>query len=135
MAFTCDKCGKQFTEKRNLTRHQKTHVDSSQTYSCGVCGKEFKRADNKKRHEEAHDQRRFFECPHCTSSFTREPDLKRHVSNRHKDINEPTSVGAFRERDLGAPSAAQQNVRPSVNHLSKMNLKSYQKTLKPVPYI
>jgi hypothetical protein len=25
--YVCDKCGKQFTEKRSLTRHMKTHVD------------------------------------------------------------------------------------------------------------
>jgi hypothetical protein len=46
--FTCEKCDKQYTEKTNLTRHQKTHVDSSQTYCCGVCGKEFNRLDHRK---------------------------------------------------------------------------------------
>jgi uncharacterized C2H2 Zn-finger protein len=39
MMFTCEKCGKVFTEKRSITRHQKTHVDSSQTYSCGYAAK------------------------------------------------------------------------------------------------
>jgi hypothetical protein len=52
--FTCEKCGKVFTEKRSLTRHQKTRVDSSQTYSYGLCGKEFSRADNRNRHEATH---------------------------------------------------------------------------------
>ena len=52
--FSCEKCDKELTEKRNLLRHMKTHVDSSQTCSCGVCGKEFSRADNRKRHEAAH---------------------------------------------------------------------------------
>jgi methionyl-tRNA synthetase len=52
--FTCEKCGKVFTEKRSLTRHQKTNADSSQTYSCGVCSKEFSPADTRNRHEAAH---------------------------------------------------------------------------------
>jgi uncharacterized Zn-finger protein len=39
--YVCYKCGKQFTMKRNLTRHMKTHVQYSQTYSCNMCGKEF----------------------------------------------------------------------------------------------
>jgi hypothetical protein len=30
--YVCVKCGKQFTEKRSLTRHMKTHVDSSTAY-------------------------------------------------------------------------------------------------------
>jgi uncharacterized Zn-finger protein len=34
--YVCDKCGKQFTEKRSLTHHMKTHVDSSQTYPCNM---------------------------------------------------------------------------------------------------
>ena len=37
--YVCDKRGKQFTEKHNLTRHIKTHVQCSQTYSCNICGK------------------------------------------------------------------------------------------------
>jgi hypothetical protein len=37
----CDKRGKQFTEKHNLTRHIQTHVQCSQTYFCNICGKEF----------------------------------------------------------------------------------------------
>ena len=66
-----------------------------------------------------HNQRRFFECPHCTSSFTRKPDLRRHMPNRHKDINGPTSVGASRKRSRSPISHS--TVRPSVNHLSKMD--------------
>jgi uncharacterized Zn-finger protein len=43
--FTCERCGKEFTEKTNLTRHMKTPLKdptvSGQTYSCGVCDKVF----------------------------------------------------------------------------------------------
>jgi hypothetical protein len=53
--FTCEKCGKVFTEKRSTTRPQKTHADSSQTYSCGVCSKEFSSSDTRNRHEAAHN--------------------------------------------------------------------------------
>jgi uncharacterized C2H2 Zn-finger protein len=56
--FTCERCGKEFTEKRNLTRHKKTHLKdpmvTGQTYSCGVCDKVFSRPDRRKRHEMAH---------------------------------------------------------------------------------
>jgi transposase-like protein len=35
--YVCDKCGKQFTEKRSLTRHMKTHVDSCGEPDDGAC--------------------------------------------------------------------------------------------------
>jgi transposase-like protein len=50
--FTCERCGKDFTEKSNLTRNKKTHLKdatvSGQTYSCGEWDKVFSRADNRK---------------------------------------------------------------------------------------
>ena len=73
--FTCEKCGKEFTEKRSLLRHMKIHLKdptvSGQTYSCiicdkefttvsrqiysfSICDKEFSRPDNRKRHEATH---------------------------------------------------------------------------------
>ena len=94
----------------------KTHVQSSQTYSCDVCGQGFKRADHRKRHQEVHDQRQFFECPHSTSSFTRERDLRRHVSNRHRDINGPTSTGPSGERSRSP--ICRSTERPSVRQPS-----------------
>jgi uncharacterized Zn-finger protein len=54
--FTCERCDKEYTTKSILTRHQKTHAYSSQTYSCGICGKEFNRPDHRKKHEATHGQ-------------------------------------------------------------------------------
>jgi hypothetical protein len=38
--FSCERCDKEFTEKRNLTRHQKTHLLSTEAYTCDACGKD-----------------------------------------------------------------------------------------------
>jgi hypothetical protein len=56
--------------------HQKTHVDSSQTYSCGECGKEFSRADHRKRHATAHSYS--LTCGVCGPYFNRLDSLARH---------------------------------------------------------
>jgi transcription elongation factor Elf1 len=74
--FTCERYGKVFTEKRSLTRNQKTHADSSQTYSCGVCSKEFSRADNRNRHEAVHSYN--LTCGLCGQYFNRLDILARH---------------------------------------------------------
>ena len=74
--YVCDKCRIQFTEKRNLTRHMKTHVHSSQTYFCNICGNEFSRPDNKKRHEESHNYT--ITCPVCGQYLFRRANMLRH---------------------------------------------------------
>ena len=71
----CDTCGKQFTEKRNITRHMETH-GHSHTYSCNIWGKEFSRPDNKTRHEEFHNYA--ITCPVCGKIFNRRENMLRH---------------------------------------------------------
>ena len=76
--------GKQFTEKRSLTRHMKTHVDSSQTYPCNICGIEFSRPDTKKRHEESHNYT--ITCLVCGQFCNRMKHMLRHraLHERHE---------------------------------------------------
>jgi transcription elongation factor Elf1 len=76
MMFTCERCGKELTEKSNMTRHQKTHAVSSQTYSCGVCDKVFSRPDHRKRHEASHNYS--LTCGVCGQYFNRLDILARH---------------------------------------------------------
>ena len=100
--YVCDKCGKQFTEKSNLTRHMKTHVQSSQAYPCDVCGKEFKRADHRKRHEESHNYT--INCPVCGQYFNRRESLL-----RHRALHESPEVRPMRKRP---PSPGPSNSHP-----------------------
>ena len=39
--FTCDKCGKQFTVKSSLVRHQKMHTGEREKHQCEICQKIF----------------------------------------------------------------------------------------------
>ena len=106
--FSCEKCGKEFTEKRSMLRHMKTHLQSTeaytcdvdgkdfdredarnrhptvsgQTYSCGVCGKEFSRADNRNRHEAAHSYS--LTCGVCSQYFNRLANLAHHRSQHER---------------------------------------------------
>ena len=45
--YTCDKCGKVFSERQYLNRHMVSH----EKLSCSSCSKTFTRLDNLERHE------------------------------------------------------------------------------------
>jgi len=80
--FTCEKCGKEFKQKRSLLRHMKTHADSSQTYSCSICDKVFSRPDHRKRHEAAHSYS--LSCGVCGQYFNRLDNLARHRAQHER---------------------------------------------------
>ena len=88
--FTCDK---EYTTKSNLTRHQKTHVYSSQTYSCGICGKEFNRPDHRKKHEATHRQHLLFTCQICNHSFQRKDNLHKHLQTHQRRMDQTPQTG------------------------------------------
>ena len=48
--FSCDICSRTFTEKRNLSRHQRGHEEEKK-FNCRKCNKAFKRKDAQQRHE------------------------------------------------------------------------------------
>ena len=49
MTFSCDICKREFTEKRDLTRHVKVHQGN--LWSCHRCNKSFNRHDNYEIHQ------------------------------------------------------------------------------------
>ena len=117
--YVCDKCGKQFKEKRSLTRHMNTHVDFSQTYPCNVCGKEFKSADHRKRHEKSHNYT--ITCPVCGRYFNRRESMLRHRALHERPevrptMKRPPSSGPSNSPPKQPRSQSpvfQQSVRPS----------------------
>jgi hypothetical protein len=120
----CDKCGKQFTEKRNLTRHMTTHFQSSQTYSCDIFVKEFSRPDNKKRHQESHDYA--ITCPACSQYFNRRESMLHHralherpEAKQRPQMKRPASPGpsncpAKRPRFHSPQSSNSPSVEPNI---------------------
>ncbi|ROI47832.1 Zinc finger protein 239 [Anabarilius grahami] len=104
-AYTCNQCGKKFTQACNLKVHQRVHQREglhlcnhcgkgyssfsdlrkhrcSQTgdkpYTCTLCGNKFSRLWNLKLHQRIHTQEKPHKCTLCSKSFTRADILKVH---------------------------------------------------------
>ncbi|XP_067321333.1 zinc finger and SCAN domain-containing protein 22-like [Anolis sagrei] len=73
----CPECGKVFTSRPALLRHQEMHAEIK-PYECSQCGKCFSQRKYLKSHELMHAGEKPYKCPECGKSFTGARNLKRH---------------------------------------------------------
>uniref|UniRef100_A0A8C1LB67 C2H2-type domain-containing protein n=1 Tax=Cyprinus carpio TaxID=7962 RepID=A0A8C1LB67_CYPCA len=76
--FTCDHCGKSFTHQGTLYTHKSLHT-GEKTYTCKLCGKTLNRKGNLQTHMRTHTGEKPFTCDQCGKSFTRKESLKNHM--------------------------------------------------------
>uniref|UniRef100_A0A182MH10 C2H2-type domain-containing protein n=1 Tax=Anopheles culicifacies TaxID=139723 RepID=A0A182MH10_9DIPT len=86
--YACMACGKDFTRRYHLDRHEK-HTKCGmvpkevEVLPCEVCGKEFSRIDNLREHLRSHmgqgARKRDYQCPYCSKSFYGSSLLNIHI--------------------------------------------------------
>ncbi|XP_077321830.1 uncharacterized protein LOC143955614 isoform X2 [Lithobates pipiens] len=75
--FSCSECGKCFTQKANLIVHKRFHT-GVRPYACSECGKCFTRNGDLLTHQRTHTGERPYSCSDCGKSFTQKASLVLH---------------------------------------------------------
>ncbi|XP_073465061.1 uncharacterized protein [Aquarana catesbeiana] len=75
--YSCSECGKSFSQKPTLVKHQMIHTGIS-IFVCSKCDKCFTQRCNLKRHERSHAVQRPCVCSYCGKGFTESSSLLKH---------------------------------------------------------
>lgn len=82
--FYCYQCRKEFTDKKELYAHTKTHASRDlESYTCEICAKVFSTKGNFRRHLKSHETVRAFACDRCFKQFDYKSSLDTHLKKAH----------------------------------------------------
>ncbi|XP_011377457.1 zinc finger protein 550-like isoform X2 [Pteropus medius] len=75
--YKCKHCGKAFSRKWYLVRHQRVHT-GMKPYQCSACGKAFSQSSTLIRHYLTHSGEKPYKCAECGKAFRRRSYLAQH---------------------------------------------------------
>ena len=85
--YKCKICGKSFTRRSHLHRHQKFVHEKKmkKMVKCNICRVELN-VENLTRHIQTKHEANSFKCQDCPKTFNRKCNLLRHINSVHKRL-------------------------------------------------
>ncbi|KAM4604429.1 uncharacterized protein ACJ7VT_018949 [Polymixia lowei] len=77
--FSCQQCGRLFSNSRDLVVHQRSHA-GERLFHCPLCKKPFLHLHQLKTHQRVHTGEKPFSCTQCGKRFSQSSHIKRHMS-------------------------------------------------------
>ena len=116
--FTCDQCGKWFTNSQNLIYHkQSSHEGNLKTYKCDLCEKTLTTKKSYRNHKKnIHETHRDDTCNECGRVFKTPMSLGRHMKIMH---TLPTHKCDFCEKTFFDFKRLKNHTDRSHNHFMK----------------
>ena len=56
-------------------------------FACEFCDKKFRNLTALREHVRIHTGEKPYKCPHCDYACVQRGNLKKHINNRHKDVD------------------------------------------------
>ncbi|XP_038158122.1 zinc finger protein OZF-like isoform X2 [Cyprinodon tularosa] len=82
--FNCSICSKAFIWKGGFVQHMRTHSEEK-PFSCSTCGRSFKNKENLNRHMKVHTTERPFSCSDCGKQFKSQETVTSHMRSHTKE--------------------------------------------------
>ncbi|VVC93579.1 unnamed protein product [Leptidea sinapis] len=80
--ISCETCGKQFSRRGALVRHERVH-SGAKPFVCRICQRAFSQKEVLRRHEHTHKAQRPHACSACDKSFAQPASLRAHRQTAH----------------------------------------------------
>ncbi|KAJ9582557.1 hypothetical protein L9F63_003115, partial [Diploptera punctata] len=114
LILTCDHCNKNFTSRYYLAQHMLEHTQG-RIHQCHICNKGFVKEHMLKAHIKKFHGGHIYVCPFCNMSVRHRTSIRRHLENRHNELQHEWLMPGFLDKLVSETNAEALNSLPNTS--------------------